>query len=211
MNHVSDSLYWLGGSPCSGKSSIAALLSEQYNLATYNCDDHFDRHQSQASPQNQPALYQLGTMSWDEIWMRPVAEQVRHVIEVYREEFPMILADLRALTGERPILVEGAALLPDRVAPHLTGEQTAVYLIPTPQFQVETYARRDWIDAVLAQCEEPQQAFANWMARDVQFGRWVAETAAAHKFPVVHVDGSQTIAQNAACIANMTIQHLGRG
>ncbi len=149
-------------------------------------------------------------MSWDDIWMRPVAEQVRHVIEIYREAFPMILADLQAMAGERPVLVEGAALLPDLVAPHLTGEQTVVYLIPTPPFQYETYARREWIDAILAQCEDPQQAFANWMARDVQFGQWVAETAAACKFPVIHVDGSQTIAQTADYIARMTIQRSGR-
>lgn len=198
---MSRRMYWLGGSPCSGKSSIAAFLAEQHDLVVYHCDDHFDRHQSQSNPENQPALFQLGTMSWDDIWLRPVAEQVRHVIEVYRELFPMILADLHAQAGGRPVLVEGAALLPDLISQHLTGEHTAFYLIPTPQFQNETYVRREWIDGILAQCSDPQQTFANWMARDVLFGQWVAETAVARGFPVLNVDGGQSIGQTATDIA----------
>ncbi|MCA9921061.1 MAG: hypothetical protein KC421_01750 [Anaerolineales bacterium] len=202
-------IYWLGGSPCSGKSSIAQILAERYDLLVYSCDGRFNHHRSLATPTDQPALHHLGQMSWNDIWMRPVAAQVHSVIEVYREEFPMILADLRTLPSDRPILVEGAALLPELVAQQLQGGQTTtsatpsagVYLIPTPAFQHKLYAQRDWIHGILAQCADPQQAFANWMARDVGFGQWVAETAVSRDFPVIHVDGNQTIAQNAVQVA----------
>lgn len=201
--------FWLGGSPCSGKSSIAQILAERYDLAVYNCDGRFDHHQSQATLTNQPALHRLGTMTWDDIWMRPVAEQVQSVIKMYHEEFPMILADLRALPPDRPILVEGAALLPELVAqqPHerITAASAplcaGVYIIPTPEFQQKRYTHREWIHGILAQCTNPQQAFVNWMARDVQFGGWVAETAETHNFLVLHVDGSQTIPKSAANVA----------
>ena len=39
------------------------------------------------------------------------------------------------------------------------------------------------------------------MARDVQFGQWMAETAVTHNFHIIHVDGSQTIPQNAVQVA----------
>ena len=108
-------VYWLGGSPCAGKSSVADLLAERYDLTVYRCDDAYFRHTQICNPIDQPTLYAITTMSWDEIWMRPVDVQVASELAAYREEFPMILADLSTLPPDRPILVEGAACLPNLV------------------------------------------------------------------------------------------------
>jgi hypothetical protein len=40
------------------------------------------------------------------------------------------------------------------------------------------------------------------MERDVGFGRYVAETAVSLNLPVIHVDGTHTIAENAAQVAS---------
>ena len=109
-------IYWLGGSPCAGKSSVADLLAERYGLTVYRCDDAYFRHIQICNPQDQPTLHAITSMSWDEIWMRPVDVQVTAEFEIYREEFPLILDDLRHLPEDRPILVEGAACLPELVA-----------------------------------------------------------------------------------------------
>ncbi len=34
---------WIGGSPCSGKSTIAKRLSDDFDFDYYKCDDHLDR------------------------------------------------------------------------------------------------------------------------------------------------------------------------
>ena len=194
-------VYWLGGSPCSGKSSIAKILAKQFGLRVYKCDDYFDTHLQQATPDAQPHFYRIGQMSWDEIWMRPVNEQVTSEIAIYREQFAMILDDLRTMPDDKPILVEGAALLPDLVASLLPRSEQATFIVPTEQFQKKTYAQREWIQDMLSQCRDPGQAFANWMDRDVGFGRWVVDTAVAHNLHVLTVNGSRTISENAAYIA----------
>jgi hypothetical protein len=119
--------FWLGGSPCAGKSSIADWLVARYGLAYYQCDQFFGAHTGRATPETAPTLHQLGQFSWDEIWLEPVQTLLAREIAAYREEFPMIQADLAELmqTTTAPILVEGAALLPDLVVDLLPDLITA--------------------------------------------------------------------------------------
>lgn len=212
-------VYWIGGSPCSGKSSIVDLLAASTKTSTklshhsadvYHCDDYFDKHLKQTTAAEQPAFYRVRNMSWDDLWMRPVAEQVEHELAIYREQFWMIVDDLLALPNDRPILAEGAALLPEMVVEVLASPNQAFYVIPMPEFQWRTYEKRPWIHHILSECLDPEQAFKNWMERDVGFGAYVAETATSAKlstgvslnYPVIYVDGSRTIAENAAQVAS---------
>lgn len=194
-------VYWIGGSPCSGKSTIAGILAERHNLLVYQCDSHFDAHQQRAAAEHQPELYKLRDMSWDAIWMRPVAELIADEIAIYREEFAMVLADLHALPADRPILVEGAGLLPELVAPLLADSRRAIWIVPSPKFQLALYSQREWINGILGACSEPDQAFRNWMARDIGFAEAVARDAAARGCRVITVDGTATIEENAQFVA----------
>lgn len=195
-------LYWLGGSPCAGKSTIAEILASRYNLHYFSCDNAFTRHQQQSDPITQPTLYGLAARTCDEIWLVPVAKQVARVIAIYEEEFPLILADLQALPSDRPILAEGAALMPALVAQQISGLQQAAWVVPTPAFQRHHYAQRPWIRDVLKECSDPGQAFANWMQRDEAFAHYIAKTATQHGLPLLRVDGKQTADQNANWVAS---------
>jgi dephospho-CoA kinase len=62
--------YILGGSPCSGKSTIAEMFSNQYDFPCYKADDHESEHMSRARPDSQPIMFQYSKMKWDEIWSR---------------------------------------------------------------------------------------------------------------------------------------------
>lgn len=205
LQHKLAHVYWIGGSPCSGKSSIVELLAKEQKTAVYHCDDHFDQHLKLTTAKVQPEFYRVRNMSWDDLWMRPVAEQVTHELAIYREQFPMILADLLKMPRNRPILVEGAALLPELMTKVLQKPNQAFYVVPTLEFQRRTYAKRPWIHGILKQCRDPEQAFENWMARDVAFGKYVAETAVSLNYPVIFVDGSRSIAENSAKVA----RHFG--
>jgi adenylate kinase family enzyme len=35
-------IYWIGGSACAGKSTLARQLAEKYKLALYACDEHYE-------------------------------------------------------------------------------------------------------------------------------------------------------------------------
>lgn len=107
LNHI----YWLGGSPCAGKSSIADSLAQRYGFQIYRCDEAFFRHEKIVTLEHQPVFYRLTHLSDEELWMlRPVEQQVVEEIALYREEFPLILDELLCLPRSKPIVVEGAAV-----------------------------------------------------------------------------------------------------
>lgn len=198
LSHV----YWIGGSPCAGKSTIAQTLAERYRLHYYQCDSWFEIHQQHAHPARQPFLHRLARMACDEIWLPPVAEQVARVQAIYTEEFAMILTDLQALPCTRPILAEGAALLPACVLPHLAEQCHAIWLTPTSAFQRFHYAQRPWIHDVVRNCSDPAQAFENWMARDEAYAHWINQQTAALGLSLIQVDGQQTISDLMEDVAN---------
>jgi hypothetical protein len=78
-----------------------------------------------------------------------------------------------------------------------------VWVIPTESFQREHYTpeKRPFINDILAHCQNPTQAFANWMDRDVGFAKRIAERAQVLDLKVLTVDGKRTIEQNAEIVA----------
>lgn len=200
--HKFSHIYWLGGSPCAGKSSIADILTQKYGWQHYCCDDAYERHSTFITPSQQPTYARLCTLSGDALWMRPLEQQIRDEIQVYKEEFPLILTDLLALPTTTPILLEGNALLPELVAPLLKNRMQAFWLVPTPAFQLKYYAQRTWVKDVIASCTDPEQAFINWMQRDIAFATYVTKTAQAHNLSLLQVDGSSSLEGNTKQVAN---------
>jgi hypothetical protein len=196
LGHV----FWLGGSPCSGKSSIAAALVEKYGLQYYTCDDAFFQHAKLVRPSEQPVFHRIIHLSPEALWMRPPSVLLKDEIACYHEEFPLILHDLLALPADRPILAEGAALLPERVAPLLLDQRHAMWVVPTRAFQWTYYSQREWAREVVKDCSDPAQAFANWMERDVRFARSVRRKAVIRGLTTLVVDGKKTLAENTAFV-----------
>ncbi|MEZ4669551.1 MAG: AAA family ATPase [Anaerolineae bacterium] len=194
-----NAIYYLGGSPCAGKSSVAELLAASYGLCHVRLDDRFGEHMAVASPAAQPVLASIALASCDDIWMIPPLAQVRREIQIYVEEFPLHLHDIAGL--KEPLLLEGAALLPCLVAPRIKYPARAIYMVPSAGFQREHYARRPWIHDVVRNCNNPAQAFDNWMRRDELFARWVRREAAKYGMHTLMVDGSLTISDTAKMVA----------
>ena len=187
---------WVGGAPCSGKSTIVSALCQDHALEAYHCDDHWDRHVAQATPAAQPRMCALRTMSWDDIWMRDVTVQVKDELALYREQFPMILSDIESVADSETVLAEGAALLPESVATQIRDRHQAIWVVPTEAFQRRIYrSRGPWVEQILAQCSDPETAWDHWMARDAAFAHTVAEQARALWLEVLWVDGQETVEQ----------------
>lgn len=192
---------WIGGSPCSGKSSITAILADKMGWASYECDRHYDGHVKRSEPDRQPAMNRLKQLSWDALWSQPVDHLIAEEILAYREQFAMIVEDLLALPSDTPILAEGAALLPACVLPLLTDVRQAIWLVPRPAFQLQHYAAREWIQGILDQCRKPEEAFATWMARDIGFAETVAADAERLGIKVIWVDDNSSLHDNTAAVA----------
>ena len=189
LSHV----LWIGGSPCSGKSTIAATLAHAYGMTTYSCDDAVERHVRLAGAGQAPVMHRLSNAPCDELWMRPLNQQIGEEIAFYDEEFPFIRDDLLALPNDRPVIAEGAALMPRLLAGIGIPSDRSIWLVPSPSFQRDHYERRDWRHGVLEQCADQEGAWRNWMERDIGFAHHIANEAAALGRTCLVVDGTRPL------------------
>jgi hypothetical protein len=197
LEHV----FWLGGSPCAGKTSISEILASRFDLAVYRVDEAFEAHAQRFDPVLHPALTKWYASSWNQRWMQPIDGLVQDVIACYGEHFMLVLEDIRSLPHHKPLLVEGTALLPRQVASVLAERHRAIWVVPTADFQREHYSKREWVCEILAQCDNSEAAFHNWMKRDVEFAHWVAAEVNALGLEVLQVDGKHTVEDNAMRVA----------
>ncbi|MCU0519513.1 MAG: hypothetical protein MUF84_02310 [Anaerolineae bacterium] len=186
---------WLGGSPCSGKSSVAGRLAERGDVRIYHVDEAFGDFVRRVTPDRHPVTSKWTTTPWNDLWMQPTDVLLAEAIAAYSEQFELILEDLRGMPDGEAVLAEGTALLPALVAPLLASRGQALWMVPTEAFQRAMYPKRGtWVQDILASCADPDAALKAWMDRDVAFARWVAAEACVLGLSVVWVDGSQDIA-----------------
>jgi hypothetical protein len=94
---------------------------------------------------------------------------------------------------EKPVVLEGAAFLPELIHQYPLKCAHVVFMIPTMKFQLHHYRQRPWVQSILHECRDPKQAFENWMKRDELFGQEVTRQANANGFRVIVVNGSVNI------------------
>ena len=196
-----ENVFWLGGSPCAGKTSISKVLMHRLDLELYHVDEALECRMQQLDPAIQPALIKWHSASWNERWMQPVDILLQDAIACYEEQLALIVEEISFRTKDKPLLIEGTALLPRQVVGLLPRRSNAIWIVPTAEFQKECYSRRDWAQAIIRQCSEPETAFENWMERDVRFARWVIEEVQALGLELLQVDGKRTIEENAMAVA----------
>jgi len=105
----------------------------------------------------------------------------------------MIIQDLEHYDIEKPILLEGAAYLPELVSQCNADPKKVIYMVPTKEFQLHHYRQREWIHHILKECDDPKQAFTNWMMRDQQFGQEILRQAEVRNYETILVDGKKSV------------------
>ncbi|MBQ7139197.1 MAG: hypothetical protein IJO39_09430 [Clostridia bacterium] len=178
-------IYYIGGSPCSGKSTVAEALAKLYGLAYFKADDHLDDFISRGAAAGLPVCQRIRRMSADETWLRPPQVQCQEELDFYAEIAPFVTEKLAALNAPH-VITEGAAFLP------CLAKDAAHYIAITPswEFQVSRYRERPWVPHVLRNCSDKELAFANWMERDCLFAEEVRRQCAQLRLPHMLTDGS---------------------
>ena len=192
-----ENIYWLGGSPCSGKSSIAEYLVRDFGFQYYKCDDHLDEYIDRGVLLNIPVMKRLKTFTTDEMWLRDVDDQVQITVDYYMATFDMILKDLEDKNFEdEKVVVEGAAIMPVLVKSHKINPNRYVCMVPSRDFQLEKYAERAWAYDRLMDSSDPNQCFKNWMERDCRFAERIKKEAKGYGLNSIVVDGIKSIDEN---------------
>ena len=185
-----DNVCFIGGSPCSGKSTVAKALADICDMVYYSVDDHLGKYIAQGLNGQIPLVRRMMAMSADETWLRDPKEQCAELLEYFCVMFPFALRDIRELGGDKNIIAEGAALLPTK----MREIDIARYfcMIPTREFQIRHYRERPWVNDILKDSSNRETAFAHWMERDALMGEITRRDAARRGYISVIVDGEKS-------------------
>ncbi len=198
-------LYYIGGSPCAGKSSVAEILSREYGLYYFKADDFLDRYMQAGARRGYPVCRKTAGMNAEQIWMREPILQCRDEFDIYREIFEFVAADLKRIDWKSGIITEGAVYLPELMKKSGISDSRYISITPTKEFQISHYRKRDFVPLVLEGCNDKERAFLNWMARDILFAKEVRRQCHKEKYVSVINDGNMDLDE----LAGLVAKHFG--
>ena len=187
-------IYYIGGSPCSGKSTIAEILTEKFDLYYFKVDDFLEEYTKMGASKGYEICKKQEAMSPEEIWMREPQLQCEEEFAFYEEVFEFVLEDLKKIDA-KGIITEGAAYLPKLMKAKGIWSDHYLAIMPTAEFQIEHYKQREWVPYVLEGCSDKENAFSNWMNRDILFAKEVQRQCAAEQYHSIINDGNVTVEQ----------------
>ena len=191
-------VFWIGGSPCAGKTSIADALATKYQGNVYHFDRMEVQHIARSNKATNPELMAFLAMDMDERWLtRSPGAMARNAIASWQARFPLVLEDIRAFPTNAPLFAEGPGLFPDCVAPLLINPRQAVWLVTTESLCAAV--RRQRGGSALG-TSDPDRALSNIVRRDLRMAHYVKRQAAARQLLCHEVDGSRSLAAMLALV-----------
>lgn len=198
--------YFIGGSPCSGKSTIAEILSKKYDLYYFKVDDFLDKYTKMGASKGYEICIKQECMNAEETWMRDPLLQCNEELAFYEEIFEFVLADLEKIEA-KGIITEGAAYLPKLMNNLSIPKDKYLSITPAKDFQVYHYRKRAWVPYVLEGCSDKEKAFSNWMNRDALFAQEVQRQCNEEQYVSIINDGSVELDE----LVGKVVTYLGLG
>ncbi len=197
-------IYYIGGSPCAGKSSVAEILSKKHDLYYFKADDFLDRYMQTGAKKGYPVCRKVIGMNAEQVWMREPLVQCREEFDIYREIFGFVATDLKQIDWKGGIITEGAVYLPELMKQSGIPDSRYISITPAKEFQITHYRERDFVPLVLEGCSDKEKAFRNWMDRDVLFAQEVQRQCQKENYVSVVNDGTMKMDE----LANLVAAHF---
>lgn len=203
-------VFWVGGSTCAGKTSVARRLAERYELTLYHRDEREPKRAEDVDGDRFPNFARWAAMSLDERWaVSSAGDLVADTLALGPEMLEMTLDDVR--TERRPLLVEGFQIFPDLLAVHLPSPHHAVFLVATPAFRRSTHLARPHASATPSRTSDPERAQRNRVERDDRVGEHILSGASRHGLKAIKIDGSRRVDDIASEVEEWLEPALQRG
>jgi uridine kinase len=193
LSHV----YWIGGSGCAGKTTIADMIADQYGITVYHCDQHWDGedgHLARAVPDKHPAMCQAREMSAEEFFGLLPHKYAALASGIFKEDFGMILHDLLALQKDR-VVVEGVSVEPELVY-EVADPSHIIFLIAFEGFQREHFLERNFAQEWFQNVADPEGLFENFIQSNALMAKDVYQQANDLNLKSIIVGSESSIAQN---------------
>lgn len=194
-------IYYIGGSPCAGKSSVAEILSKKHDLYYFKTDDFLDRYMQTGARKGYPVCRKVTSMNAEQVWMRESLLQCEEEFEIYREIYEFVTADLKQIDWKGGIITEGTAYLPELMKQSGISGVRYISITPAKEFQISRYRKRNFVPLVLEGCSDKEKAFCNWMDRDILFAQEVRRQCHEENYVSVINDGTMELKELADMVA----------
>ena len=188
--------YYIGGSPCCGKSSIAKTIADRYNFKVYRLDDHVDDYMKIMSDSGNELFKRILSYGLDEMWMRDPEVLCDDEIAAYEGLFSYFQKDINELKSKSNVIAEGSGLLPKLVYDANVSKEQYICITPSRTFQTDKHSNRSWVKHYLASVENPETALSNWIERDVRYAQIVLRDAINLEYENIVVDGTKSMEEN---------------
>lgn len=132
-------VYFITGTPCGGKTTIARALAKRHGFLVYDVDAQFAEHRKISSTLLQPTMNTVFSDA-DAFFGRTVAEYRRWLVDSTREQLDFALLDLIRLSQNQIVLCDCHLTLEQ--AETLTEPSRIVFLLRDPSNIVKEYCNR---------------------------------------------------------------------
>jgi tRNA uridine 5-carbamoylmethylation protein Kti12 len=197
LKHNLKNVYFLSGTACGGKTTMAKELSKKYGFYHYDDNYHTDDFLTFDSICNkvyQPACAKQSTrnLDWDGYFNRSVEEADKTSRETYLEYLEYALIDLIKLSKDNFIIAD--LHLPISLAKEITDYNKVAFLVTNPENVVKDYYKRDDhsdIYDLIMTLKDPQKSLDNLHAQ-LEYGtkRVLAEIYRSNMFYITRDENS---------------------
>lgn len=161
-----DRVYWIGGCPCAGKTTIARRLASRFQLDLYCLDDRFGAH-LKAAPPTMRRFRALANRPLDRLFLSAPERQAADLWAFYDEQMRLVVQDLAA--AQAPVIAEGAGWLPSWIAGLGALDRAVWLMVDEPRRRWVYGQRRQVVEQTLAGYDDATAAFESWVTRDELF------------------------------------------
>ena len=153
------------------------------------------------TPEGQPTLTQWQAQSWEQRWMQPIDDLLTFVLQAYDEALEFCLQEIKTIPDSQPTLIEGNPLRPGHVKALAASSHHAIWLIAEDHDLKHYYHQRSWAKEIVNTCSQPDQAFENWIQRDIHFAHQINQECVKENFIYLMSERNTTIMERARQVA----------
>lgn len=157
-------VYFIAGTNCGGKTSMAKALSEKYDMEYYSADEHYWEHRKISDAVHQPNMNRH-FYGWEEYFARDKVEQGEWLLRAEDEEMDFIILDLIILASKsnKKIIVDIHRAVD--LFTKITDEQHVIFLLADVETVRKQYFGRDdknpLLDCIKRETKDPKKAIEN--------------------------------------------------